>query len=183
MAKSQEIKERELQPLRRLHAQHPDIIPAVPQSVSGLEFGGWFEEANRRLELWAIRHRSAADMALRIQLQKQVNDLEEEHLRYGKTQSELLLLQHRHDAEIAKLQLQKLEAEDQADQIRERAAQRKNPPSLPTLPKQESPLDRLEQTYRDEKTELKKHPDNPEMQDDIKRYFEDKRMRIKEGGK
>src|SRR5579863_1003197 len=96
-------KSSKLEAFRTLHTQHPDIIPAVPHGVEALEFQGWFEEANQRLRTWAVGHRSASDMALRIQLQKQVNDLEEEHLRYGKTRSEQELLEHRHNAEMARL--------------------------------------------------------------------------------
>ena len=181
MAKSDENKERELQPLRTLHAQHPDIIPAVPQGVNALEFGGWFEEANRRIELWAIRHRSAADMDLRIQLQKQINVLEEEHLRYGKTQSEQLLLQHRHEAEISKLQLQKVEADDQAEQIRERAAQRKNPPAAPAPAKRESKGDKLARLHEEMEREIQRYADNPRVQELLRRDFEDREMKIMEG--
>ena len=170
----------EMQGLPVLHEKHPEIIPPVPHGLGALEFQGWFAETNRRIELWAIHHRSAADMALRIQLQKQINELQEEHLRYGRTQSQQLLLKHQHEAEIAKLNLQKLEAEDQVELIKERAAQRKNPPTPPPLPKTETLLEQLERSYRDEQTELKKHTDNPEMQEEVKKYHHDKRMKIKE---
>jgi hypothetical protein len=117
-------------------------------------------------------------MALRIQLQKQINDLEEEHLRYGKTRSEQILLEHRHNAEISKLKLEKDQADDQREQIKERAAQRKSPP--PAQPRRESAMDKMAHTFEEQRRERAKHEDNPEMQEFIDRYYEDKRMRLKE---
>jgi len=183
VSKFDEDRGRALQPLQTLYAQHPDIIPAVPRGVEALEFQGWFAEANKRLELWAITHRSQSEMALRIQLQKQINDLEEEHLRYGKTQSEILLIQHRHRAEIAKLDREATEAEDQVRQIKENAEKRNAPKetkSAAALPTQ-SVLERLAQTYQDEQRELKKYHDNPDMQREVKLHFDNERIRIKEG--
>lgn len=181
VSKLEKDKGRELERLRALHAQHPDIIPAVPQGVGALEFQGWFAETNRRLETWAIRHRSSADMALRIQLQRQINDLEEEHLRYGKTQSEILLLEHRHAAEIAKLEREIAEAQDQTAQIKERAEQRKNSPPKLEATARLSKIDRVAQVKEHAARNLEKYSNDPEIQDLIKRKCDDDIMRIMEG--
>jgi hypothetical protein len=163
-----------------LHTMHPDIIPAVPLGVSALDFRGWFNEANRRIETWAVAHRSAADMALRIQLQRQINELEEEHLRYGRTRSEQELLQRRHELEVKKLELQLVEAEDQIEQIKDRAGQRKKN-AAPPKTDGGNLFDKIAQTFKDQERERKKYAGNPEMLETIDAYYDELRAQIRDG--
>lgn len=187
MAKANDGGERYLVSLRALHTQHPDIIPAVPRSVAALEFQGWVAEANRRLEMWAVRHRSAADMALRIQLQKQINDLEEEHLRYGKTRSEQELLEHRHNAEMARLIRDKEQADDEARRIREEAADRasrRTDQIRSKAPDSRSPeqikLAKLRKLAEDESQAIEDCNGDKDRIEEVRRIFEPARMRILE---
>jgi hypothetical protein len=167
-----------LESIRLLHFEYPNIIPGAPRSVSALEFQGWFKEASRQLEIWAIGHRSAADMALRIQLQKQINDLEEEWLRNQRTRSEIDLVKHRHAAEIAKLKRDAAQADDETEQIRERAAQRKNPSSPAPASKRESLGERLARVDRECEEEATKYPEQKEF---LERARDDRKMKIMEG--
>ena len=63
-----------LSKLRSIPALANMPVIFLTAKVQKHEIAQYLEEATRRLELWAIQHRSAADMALRIQLQKQIND-------------------------------------------------------------------------------------------------------------
>lgn len=186
MANQDSEKERQLGPLRIMHSQHPDIIPAVPKNVGALEFQGWISEANRRLELWAIRHRSSADMALRIQLQKQINDLEDQHLRYGKTRSEQELLEHRHNAEMAKLVRDKEQADDEVQQIKEKAEERaaKRSNEVRGKPDSRSPeqikLAKLRQLADEEQKAIAECNGDKERIEEVRRIFEPARIRILE---
>ena len=187
MAKPEQDGEKRLLPMRTLHSQHPDIIPAVPHSVAALEFQGWITEVNRRLEIWAVDHRSTADMAFRIRLQKQINDLEEEHLRYGRTRSEQELLEHRHNAELAKLVREKEQADDEVKQIRERAEERASKradQARAKTPDSRSPeqikLAKLKKLAEDESKAIADCNGDRERIEEVRRIFEPARMRILE---
>jgi hypothetical protein len=158
-------------------------LPALPRLST--EYEGWFREIEKRIEAGSL-HRTREKER---KLLRQVIELHEEYLRYIKAAAGIqeagLSIQRnarldslREEAEKEKLHFDIADLKDKREQIEERAVQRKKPPQLP---KQESQLDRLARTYRDEETELKKHPGNPEMQQAIKLHFDDKRMRIKEG--
>ena len=165
-------------------------LPAVP--INPLQYDGWFEEVRKRMRMRSLGLTVAQETAL----QNQLNALQVARLTGVQTETHLQnalsdlaitrqsakrraentdkIQAKQAELDLLKIDTEILKTQKQLDEL-------KNPPAPPPLPKKENALERLARTFPEEEVELRKYPDNPDMQNFVKRYFDDKRMRIKEG--